>query len=69
MSWPRKPPPDTQCDAHTDIDYSGPSPRVIRCKNIAIETCKSVVSQAWLCSSCAESLAERNEVQRNPKLS
>lgn len=68
--WPRKPPPGTRCDAGRGVssDYAG-KPVVLRCENDAVETVKGVFGfETWLCTECAEHLAVKERVKRNPRL-
>lgn len=70
--WPRRPPAEQPCDAHTGVssDQLG-QPVVLRCENMATETCKAtsgMVPEVWLCEEHAETLADKGVVRRNPRL-
>lgn len=70
-TWPRKPPKDTRCDAHTGTgsDHLG-KPVVFRCQEQATETClatKGVVPELWLCDEHAAAMEQSGWVRRNPR--
>lgn len=70
MSWLRKPPPKTRCDAHTGSGHdSTGKPVVYQCQNLAVETAINRIGhETWLCEKCVASLEEQGEVRRNPKV-
>lgn len=58
---PRKPPKGQMCDAHVDVDYSGHSPHLVRCPNLAtlVVKTKPFPWDQYLCDSCYAGMKER----------
>jgi hypothetical protein len=70
MSWPKKPPENERCEAHTEsgIDSFG-APIVMRCQEKAVETVISTTMKLewWTCNGHAEYWEKEGYVTRNPR--
>ena len=68
MNKPRKPPPNAKCECSTGVDYSGPSPRVVMCREPATVTLPLAISfvETWACNRCAERLAKKYPYRFDP---
>jgi len=55
----RPPPRGSKCDASVGVNYDGPAPTLISCKNEATVTLppgRGGPWESWVCASCGRSL-------------